>query len=136
MILRRLAMAALGCALLLAQAQAQQADPAAPAQPGWVPRGTAELQALDKVYARAATLSVKIGQSVRFGTIDIAVLGCFVRPPDRAQDAAAFLAITDHQGTDQQGGAAKFRGWMFAANPALSMLEHPIYDVRLIGCRG
>ena len=130
MILRRLAMAALGCALLLAQAQAQQADPAAPAQPGWVPRGTAELQALDKVYARAATLSVKIGQSVRFGTIDIAVLGCFVRPPDRAQDAAAFLAITD-----QQDGATKFRGWMFAGNPALSMLEHPIYDVRVIGCQ-
>jgi len=123
MIFRWLAIAALGCAPLLAQAQ--------PADPGWIARGTAELQALDKVYARAATLSVKTGQSVRFGTIDITVLSCFVRPPDRAQDSAAFLVIIE-----QQDSAPKFRGWMFAGNPALSMLEHPIYDVRVIGCRG
>jgi hypothetical protein len=112
-------------ALLAVPAQAQPADPA------WIPRGTAELQVLDKVYARAATLSVKTGQSTRFGTIDIQVQACFVRPANQAQDAAAFLAITE-----QNGGAAEFRGWMFARNPALSMLEHPIYDVRVIGCRG
>ena len=30
---------------------------------------------------------------------------------------------------------AGFRGWMLANNPSLSMLQHPIYDVRVVGCR-
>jgi hypothetical protein len=58
------------------------------------------------------------------------VQSCFVRPPDQPQDAAAFLTITD-----SHAGEPGFRGWMFAASPAVSMLEHPIYDVRLLGCR-
>ena len=28
-----------------------------------------------------------------------------------------------------------FTGWMFASSPALSALEHPVYDVWVIDCR-
>jgi hypothetical protein len=28
-----------------------------------------------------------------------------------------------------------FRGWMFAESPALNMLEHPVYDLRVLACR-
>jgi hypothetical protein len=28
-----------------------------------------------------------------------------------------------------------FRGWMFANAPGVSMLEHPVYDVRVLDCR-
>ncbi len=28
-----------------------------------------------------------------------------------------------------------FSGWMFASNPALSSIEHPVYDFWLIGCK-
>lgn len=101
-----------------------------PVQPGWVTRGTAELQVLDKVNARAATVSVPVGQSVRYGSIDLAVQACASRPPDQAPDSAAFLVITD-----SRPGATGFRGWMFAANPTISILEHPIYDVRVLSCR-
>lgn len=102
----------------------------APIQPGWVARGTAELQALDKVNARATVLSVKVGQSVRYGAIDITVRACFARPPDQAPDAAAFLVVSD-----PRPGASGFSGWMFAANPTIAILEHPIYDIRVLSCR-
>ena len=36
-----------------------------------------------------------------------------------------------------QGEAAVslFRGWMYASSPALSALEHPVYDVWVLDCR-
>jgi hypothetical protein len=27
-----------------------------------------------------------------------------------------------------------FTGWMFASSPALSALEHPVYDIWVVGC--
>ncbi|MBV8578471.1 MAG: DUF2155 domain-containing protein [Acetobacteraceae bacterium] len=110
-------------------------DPAAPSEqappaPPWVPRSTAELQGLDKVNARRTTLEVKVGTSAQYGSLKITVQSCEVRPPDQPQDAAAFLIIADSH--ESEPG---FRGWMFASAPSVSMLEHPIYDVRLTGCR-
>jgi hypothetical protein len=103
----------------------------APAPPVlWVPRGTAEVQALDKVNARNATLSVKVGQSATFGSLTIAVQACVVTAPDQKQDAAAFLVITD-----SHAGEPGFSGWMIADAPSVSMLQNPIYDVRVTGCR-
>jgi Uncharacterized protein conserved in bacteria (DUF2155) len=29
-----------------------------------------------------------------------------------------------------------FTGWMFAASPGLNAVEHPIYDVWLVNCKG
>ncbi len=35
---------------------------------------------------------------------------------------------------DNKFGKILFSGWMFASSPALSGLDHPIYDLRLIDC--
>jgi hypothetical protein len=98
--------------------------------PDWQPRQAAELQALDKVDARVERLVVPVGQSARFGALEITVRACLVRPPDQASDAASLLQISD-----PHPGAPGFSGWMLAAEPALGLLEHPIYDVRVLGCR-
>ena len=52
-----------------------------------------------------------------------------IRPPDMPQDAAAFLTIIDSH-PDEPG----FKGWMLKSDPSLSMLEHPLYDIRVEGC--
>ena len=108
-----------------------QPPPAAavPPPPAWLPRGVADLVALDKVTARATALSVRVGQSATFGTLTIAVRVCDTRPPDQPADATAYLDIAD-----THLGGPQFHGWMVVSAPALSMLEHPIYDVRLVGC--
>jgi hypothetical protein len=98
--------------------------------PAWLPRGEAVLQALDKVNARNQTFNVRVGASARFGSLTIAVQSCVVRPPDQPADAAAFLVVTD-----ATPGSPAFHGWMFQSDPAVSMLQHPIYDVRVLGCR-
>jgi hypothetical protein len=108
----------------------KQAQPQGqPARGGWVQMGTATLQTLDKVNARASTLAVKVGDTGHFGSLDIAVRGCFVRTADSPADATAFLVIHDHR-----VDAPSFTGWMVRSAPYMSMMAHPIYDVRVAGC--
>ncbi len=108
---------------------APQAPTRQPVAGTWVPRGAAMLQVLDKVNARHTTLSVKAGETARFETLAIGVRGCVVRGPDQAPDAAAFVTVTD-----SMGAAPPFGGWIVQSAPAASMLQHPIYDIRVAGC--
>lgn len=119
-----------GFALAAATASAAAPPPPAPPSAAWETRPVAEIQMLDKVNARHSDAAVKAGDTVTFGTLTIAVQSCVVRPPNQPKDAAAFLTIRDTR-PNEPG----FSGWMFASNPAVSMLEHPIYDVRVTGCR-
>ncbi len=96
---------------------------------GWTQMGTATLQALDKVNARGDTLVVKVGDVGHFGSLDIAVRGCFARPPDVPADATAYLVIRD-----QHADTPAFSGWMVRSAPYMSMLANPIYDVRVTSC--
>ena len=88
------------------------------------------MQALDKVNARHSTLNVKVGEVGNFGSLQVAVQACVTRPPDQAPDSAAFLSITD-----TKGDGVAFKGWMVASQPALSMLQHPVFDIRVTGCK-
>lgn len=95
----------------------------------WLPRSVADIQVLDKVNAQAGTLTLKVGQVAENASLRITLRGCAVRPQDLPQDATAYLDITD-----SRKGAPGFHGWIFANEPGLSMLEHPIYDLRLLAC--
>ncbi len=117
--------------VLAAAAPAFAASPAAAQD--WRPLRVAELQALDKVTARVVTLRATLGQPERFGTLTITVRACHARPPDEVPDAAAFLDIADSRAP--ANGASVFRGWMFANAPGVNMLEHPVYDIRVLECR-
>jgi hypothetical protein len=98
----------------------------------WQPQQLAKLQLLDKVTARISILRAPVGQPTQFGTLTIHVAACNARPPDEVPDAAAFLDISD----SRRAADARqvFRGWMFANAPGVSMLEHPVYDLRVLDC--
>jgi hypothetical protein len=112
------------------QAPPPNPDGPRPLQLTWVPQAVAQLQVLDKVNAQNAVLEVKVGQQAQFASLNIQVQACDTHPPDQPQDSAAFLAITD-----SRSGAPSFRGWMLANEPSASMLQSPIYDVRVVACR-
>jgi hypothetical protein len=96
----------------------------------WVPRPLADLQVLDKVEAVTHRVAVPVGQSTRVGSLTITVRACAVRPPDQPPDATGYLVITDSR-PDEPG----FQGWMLANEPWLAVLQSPLYDVRVTGCR-
>lgn len=101
------------------------------------------LRALDKVTATTEDYTVKVGESLRYGSLDIKVRHCEKRPPEETPEVFAFLQILDSRKTanpnqksaDSKDDAAKlFSGWMFASSPALSALDHPVYDIWVIDC--
>jgi hypothetical protein len=120
-----------------AQAQGQTPPAASPMTPPtivdrpnvWVPATVVKLSALDKVNAQATDLTINVGQSATFGSLTISVKACVIRPPDQPVDAAAYLDVTDSH-PDSSG----FSGWMLEAEPSVSMMQHPIYDLRVTGC--
>jgi hypothetical protein len=111
---------------VLAALSAGAAGPAAAQQ-------VALLQGLDKITARISTFEAPLGEAVRFGTFEIVARACEKRPPEEPPESAAFLEIVDLR---PDAEAVKlFTGWMFASSPALSAVEHPVYDVWVIDCR-
>ena len=97
------------------------------------PYKVAILQGMDKVTARVSTIEAPVGEVVKFGTLEIIARHCDKRPPEETPESASFLDIWEVR----QGEAAVslFRGWMYASSPALSALEHPVYDVWVLDCR-
>lgn len=119
-------------ALLLGAAAALL--PGLAAAQGWEPKRVAELQLLDKVNARVSVIRAGVDQPAQFGTLTLRVAACNARPADEVPDAAAWLEIRDsRQPPDRQ---VVFRGWLFANAPGVNMLQHPVYDVRILECRG
>ncbi len=125
-------MAALLAAIGTARAQA--AAPAAPTGKA-SPAGqiVAVLQALDKVTGRTRLIDAPLGQEIKFGSLDLVVRACDKRPPEEPPESAAFLEIDDTR-VDQPRRRV-FTGWMVASSPAISALEHPVYDVWVIDCK-
>lgn len=122
---------------------APEAPRPAPAQPPKAPAETvpaptapttvAVLQGLDKVTARISTFDAPIGQVVHFGTLEITAHACSKTPPEEAPEAAAFLEIWEAKPGEPR--RELLTGWMFASSPALSALEHPVYDVWVLDCK-
>ncbi len=106
-------------------------------QENWIKGSTLTVQTLDKVTARIGTIEAEIGTPFRFGTLEITVKYCAFRPPEIPPEHAAFVEIFDLplSGADaQRPQQAVFSGWMFASSPAISGLEHAVYDVTLLSC--
>jgi hypothetical protein len=96
------------------------------------PAAIVVLRALDKVTARVSTIEVPVGQSVEFGALQITARYCDKRPPEQTPESAAFLEVVEVKPGEDP--ATRFSGWMFASTPALSAMDHPVYDLWVIDC--
>ncbi|MBI3113354.1 MAG: DUF2155 domain-containing protein [Rhodospirillales bacterium] len=97
------------------------------------PYDVAVLQGLDKVTARVSTIEAPVGEVVKFGGLEIIARHCDKRPPEETPESAAFLDIWEVR--EGEAAISLFRGWMFASSPALSAMEHPVYDVWVLDCK-
>ena len=93
---------------------------------------TAVFAALDKVTARISKLKVGLGVTEKFGALKVTPRVCFSRPPTEPPKTTAFVEVDEIQ----LDGTTKriFAGWMFAENPGLNALEHPVFDIWLTSC--
>jgi hypothetical protein len=92
------------------------------------------IQGLDKVTARVSRFEAPVGQAVNFGKLLVLVRDCGRSAPEDRPENAAFLEIYEERPGEERGRL--FAGWMFSSSPALSAIEHPVYDVTLLECKG
>jgi hypothetical protein len=99
----------------------------------WIEGDIAVLQALDKITARISTIEAPVGEVSSFDQLLILPRACRKRPPEDTPESATFLEVDELR--PDEGDARVFTGWMFASSPALSALEDPVYDLRLVDCK-
>lgn len=95
-------------------------------------KGVTVLQGLNKITARTQEIRIQTGSHAQFGDLWIRSVTCWSAPADQRPEHAALLDIMER--TPNKGDVRRFSGWMFASSPAISALEHPVYDVRVIEC--
>ena len=98
----------------------------------WIEGNKLVIQGLDKITARIQTFEVDVGQTYKFGVLDIFVERCVFSKPIFKPESLAFIKIKDNS---DRLSEVKFSGWMFASSPALNALENPVYDVSILACK-
>lgn len=89
----------------------------------------AQLRVLDKLTGEVSDLTLSKGQSKAFGRLSVQMDDCRYYPDAPAAEALVHLTIQDASSVNPV-----FNGWMTAASPALSALDHPRYDVWPLRC--
>ncbi|MFM9152107.1 MAG: DUF2155 domain-containing protein [Methylocystis sp.] len=113
---------------------------------------TATFAGLDKTTGRIVNFDVSIGETVQFGTLQIIPRVCNTRPQTETPQTTSFVEVEEliakptretraEDKVQQPSAEVKeskrlFTGWMFAASPGLHGVEHPVYDVWLVDCKG
>ena len=100
----------------------------------WIDGKSVVVQGLDKITARITTLTTSIDAPLRFGTLELTVNRCAFRPPEEPPENVAFLTDFDRGHDPSLAPKPVFAGWMFSSSPAVSAMEHPVYDITLIKC--
>lgn len=94
-----------------------------------------KLQGLDKSVGRTVTFEAKVGSTIQYGPLYIKIQACRKAPPIETPESAAFLQVWEVPPGEEKSEWS-FSGWMFASSPALSAMDHPVYDVWVLECTG
>lgn len=113
----------------LAQDDEAGQTPPAPRPADAAESSGAVLRALDKVSGATTDLTLRVHETKAFGKLDITLSDCRFPSGDPSSNAWAHLTIAD-----STSKTTVFSGWMIAASPALSALDHPRYDVWVLSC--
>lgn len=91
-----------------------------------------KLQSIDKITGRTVTFEARVGSTVKYGPLYIKVQACRKAQPIEQPESAAFIQVWEVSPRDVSKWV--FSGWMFASSPALSAMDHAIYDVWVLDC--
>lgn len=92
-----------------------------------------KLGALDKITGRLSTIEARVDEDAVFERLTITPRFCEKAPPEDPPEVKIFLEIQEKKTTDATEKHLIFSNWMFASAPAACAMEHPIYDIWVIG---
>lgn len=95
---------------------------------------SALLRSVDKITGRTQTIEIPVSETREMGDLQITLQRCLKKPPEETPENAAFLSVKEKN--KDTGFEVVFNGWMFSSNPAISAMEHPIWDIWVLECKG
>ena len=91
----------------------------------------AKFRLLDKISNKLVDKTISVNHSDEIETLSVVVYACFTEPPTEISEDYVLVDIVD---TFQKLNKNFYRGWMISSSPEVTPLEHPIYDLWLLGC--
>ena len=89
---------------------------------------------LDKITAKTFPIKIKLGETAKFGLLEIKALKCGTsNVSENKDDSVAYLQVKDIS-ENQNEKVFIFNGWTFSSNPSLAPIDHAIYDIWLVSC--
>jgi hypothetical protein len=90
--------------------------------------------ALDKITAKTSDISLFLGETKKFGLLEIKALKCGNVESQSEQGQAAYIQVKDLS-DNLNNQVFVFNGWTFSSSTTLNPLDHPVYDFWLVGCK-
>ena len=91
----------------------------------------ANFKLLDKISNKLVEKSIKVNKSDFIETLNIQVFSCFTEPPNEIPEDYVLIDVKDNF---QEQEVSIYKGLMISSSPDVTPLEHPIYDLWLLGC--
>ena len=91
----------------------------------------ARFKLLDKISNKLFVKTISVNGYDEIETLNIEVYACFTEPPDEVSEDYVLINVKDNF-HDQDKSI--YKGWMISSSPEVTPLEHPIYDLWLLGC--
>ena len=88
---------------------------------------------LDKITAKTSEITINLGETKKFGPLEIKVLKCGKVNLKNQKDSVAYLQVKDLT-ENQNEKVFIFNGWTFSSDPTIAPFDHAIYDLQLIDC--
>lgn len=92
------------------------------------------LQGLDKSTARTTTFEAKVGSTIQYGPLFIRIQACRKASPIEQPESAAFYKSGKCRTRPKNRNG--FFGLDVCLLPALSAMDHPVYDIWVLDCFG
>ena len=91
----------------------------------------ANFKLLDKISNKLVEKSIKVNESDFIESLYVQVYSCFTEPPNEIPEDYVLIEVKDNF---QEQEISIYKGWMISSSPDVTPLEHPIYDLWLLGC--
>ncbi len=94
---------------------------------------TVKLIGLDKITAKTSEIIIKLGETKKFGPLEIKVLECGKVYSNEIINSVAYIQVKDLSKIDNEK-VFIFNGWTFSSDPTIAPFDHAIYDLQLVYC--
>ena len=88
---------------------------------------------LDKITAKTTEINIKLGETKKFGLLEIKAIKCGKIDSIDEKGEAAYIQVKDLS-DNQDEKVFVFNGWTFSSSPSLRPIDHPVYDIWLVSC--